>query len=252
MTAAAPLLQIDGLSHRFGRLRVLTDLTVGVDPGELVGVIGPNGAGKSTLLNLVSGSLTPTEGHIRLSGEDITRRPAHWRARNGVALSYQVPRPFRGMSVLENVLVSSSIASGLRGRAGVEAAMAALTRTGLQHRANVSAGSLRLLDLKRLEVARALAADPRLLLLDEIAGGLTEAELPELIDLVRQVHADGTTIVWIEHVVHALTAVATRLICLTYGELLADGTPQEVLDDPAVRSVYLGIEPDAPAEVPGA
>ncbi|MGO1562505.1 Branched-chain amino acid transport ATP-binding protein LivG (TC 3.A.1.4.1) [Actinomycetales bacterium JB111] len=244
MTAATPLVRIEELSHSFGRLRVLSKLSLQIDEGELVGVIGPNGAGKSTLLSLISGSLVPTIGSVSLAGEDITRRPAHWRARHGVALSHQVPRPFGGMSVLENVLVSASLAGGRRGRAAADAAMTALERTHLAGRANESAGALRLLDLKRLEVARALAADPRLLLLDEIAGGLTEAELPEIIDLVREVHAAGTTIVWIEHVVHALTAVATRLVCLTYGELIADGTPDEVLANPAVRSVYLGLDPE--------
>lgn len=244
MSSATPLFEARGLSKRFGKLTVLSGLDVRVEAGEALGIIGPNGAGKSTLLGVMSGAVKPTEGTLLFGGDDITHRRAEWRARHGIAVSYQIPRPFSGMSVFENLLVASTFAGGTRGNTAQTQAIEALLITDLHDKANVAAGSLRLLDRKRLEVARALAANPRLLLLDEIAGGLTEAEVPELVDLVRQVLDAGVTVVWIEHVVHALTAVATRMICLTYGEILAEGDPHAVLEDPKVKAVYLGIDPE--------
>lgn len=244
MSSAAPLVEARGITKRYGSLTVLSGLDLRVEAGEALGIIGPNGAGKSTLLGLLSGSVRATSGRLDYRGDDITRRPAAWRARHGIATSFQIPRPFAGMTVMENMLVAASFAGGTRGGAAQTQAIEAMTRTGLQGQANVAAGSLRLLDRKRLEVARALAADPGLLLLDEIAGGLTEAEVPELVELVREVVDAGVTVVWIEHVVHALTAVATRMMCLTYGEVIAVGTPDEVMQNPRVKSVYLGIDPE--------
>lgn len=243
-----PLLEIQSLSKKFGRLSVLSGFDLTVEAGEVLGIIGPNGAGKSTLLSLIGGSAFPTEGGILFDGDDVTRRSASWRARRGIATSYQVPRPFTGMTVMENLLVPSTFAGGRRGKSAQVAALEAMVATGLGDYANTPAGDLRLLDRKRLEVARALAAKPRLLLLDEIAGGLTEAEVPELVDVVRAVATSGVTVVWIEHVVHALTAVATKLLCLTYGKILAEGDPATVLNSPEVLSVYLGIDPEAESE----
>jgi branched-chain amino acid transport system ATP-binding protein len=194
---------------------------------------------------VLGGTVPPTAGRVLYGGEDVTRRSAHWRARRGIATSYQIPRPFLGMTVFENLLVAATFAGGERGRPAQERAAEALEITHLAAHANDDAASLRLLDRKRLEVARALAAEPRLLLLDEIAGGLTEQEVPELVEIVRGVSAGGVTIVWIEHVVHALTALATRMLCLSYGTVLAEGTPDEVLADPGVRAVYLGLDPEA-------
>lgn len=242
------LLTTHGLGRSFGKLEVLSGLDLTVQAGEVLGIIGPNGAGKSTLLSVLGGSLPPSTGRIDYSGEDITNRKAHWRARRGIATSYQIPRPFLGMTVLENLLVSAEFGAGLSKKEAAGAAWYALERTQLTDRADDLAGSLRLLDRKRLEVARALAGKPKLLLLDEVAGGLTEQELPPIIDLVRSVQSIGVTVVWIEHVVHALTAVATRMICLTYGKVLAEGTPHEVLNSPEVQQIYLGIEPDIQAE----
>jgi branched-chain amino acid transport system ATP-binding protein len=241
---AVPLVETRDLGRRFGQLEVLVGLDLRVEADEILGIIGPNGAGKSTLLGLLSGAILPTAGRIFLDGEDVTRRPPHWRARHGIATSYQIPRPFLGMTVMENLLVASTFASHKRGRAAQEGALEALERANLGRFANTEASALRLLDRKRLEVARALAAQPRLLLLDEIAGGLTENEVPELVELVRSVSSAGVTVVWIEHVVHALTAVATRLLCLTYGRVLAQGDPLTVLASPEVRKVYLGIAPE--------
>jgi len=238
------LLETHGLGRSFGRLEVLSGLDLTVRAGEVLGIIGPNGAGKSTLLSLLGGSIPPSAGTIVYDGQDVTRRSAQWRAQHGIATSYQIPRPFLGMTVLENLMVSARYAGGLSQAEAEGAVWYALERTQLTPRADDLASGLRLLDRKRLEVARALAGRPKLLLLDEVAGGLTEHELPPIIELVQQVRDYGVTVVWIEHVVHALTAVATRMICLTYGRVLAEGTPAEVLGSPEVQAIYLGIEPD--------
>ena len=237
---SAPLLEVAGVAKRFGRLSVLDDVTFAVDPGEAFGIVGPNGAGKSTLLNVVNGVLRPDAGTIRFDGADVTRADAAARCRGGIGRSYQVPRPFGGMTVFENALVASSFGADLRGRAATDRAYRALETAGLAPQANTRAGSLRLLDRKRLELARALATEPRLVLLDEIAGGLTEAEVPALVETVRGLGREGVAVVWIEHVVHALVAVVTRLMCLTYGRVLAIGDPHAVLADPEVVEVYLG------------
>lgn len=247
-----PLVEARSVGRTFGRLEVLSGFDLSVEAGEVLGIIGPNGAGKSTLLAVLGGSVPPSAGAILLDGVDVTRRSAQWRARHGVATSYQIPRPFVGMTVFENLMVSASFGAGLRRREAEQAAIDAIEAAHLQHFANTEAGALRLLDRKRMEVARALAGRPRLLLLDEIAGGLTEQELPEIVELVRSVSASGVTVIWIEHVVHALTAVATRLLCLTYGRIIAEGDPAAVLASPEVRSVYLGLDPEVSTEAPGA
>jgi branched-chain amino acid transport system ATP-binding protein len=244
----AALLETQNLGRKFGQLQVLAGFDLRVEAGEVLGIIGPNGAGKSTLLSVIGGSISASSGRILLEDQDITKKSASWRAQHGIATSYQIPKPFADMTVLENLLVASTFAAGARGKKAQALAADAMTRTGLERFANDPASTLRLLDRKRLEVARALAANPRILLLDEIAGGLTESEVPELVELVRQVSAAGVTVIWIEHVVHALTAVATRLICLTYGKVLAEGDPHTVLNSPEVRSVYLGLDPEAEKE----
>jgi branched-chain amino acid transport system ATP-binding protein len=240
----APLLEVTGLTKRFGRLVVVSDLSFAVAPGEALGVVGPNGAGKSTLLDLVSGVLRPDAGTVRLDGTDVTRTDAAHRCRAGIGRSYQVPRPFGGMTVFENALAAAYFGGGRRGREAYDLAGGALATAGLLGRANALAGSLRLLDRKRLELARALAGAPRLLLLDEIAGGLTEAEVPVLVETIRGLRAGGVTVVWIEHVVHALLAVVDRLLCLAGGRLLAEGDPAAVMASPQVREVYLGTAPE--------
>ncbi|MEY4367152.1 MAG: hypothetical protein RLZ28_567 [Actinomycetota bacterium] len=244
----AALLETQNLGRKFGQLQVLSGFDLKVEAGEVLGIIGPNGAGKSTLLSVLGGSIGASTGRILLDSEDITKKSASWRAQHGIATSYQIPKPFAEMTVLENLLVASTFAGQSSGKKAQHLATEAMVKTGLERFANQPASSLRLLDRKRLEVARALAANPRILLLDEIAGGLTESEVPELVELVRQVSADGVTVIWIEHVVHALTAVATRLICLTYGKVLAEGDPKTVLNSPEVRSVYLGLDPEAEKE----
>jgi branched-chain amino acid transport system ATP-binding protein len=234
------ILSVHGLTRAFGGLTVVDDVSLEVDAGTALGVVGPNGAGKTTLLNLLDGVLAADAGRIELDGRDVTRAPAAQRCRAGIGRTYQTPRPFSGMTVFENVLVGAVHGAGLQAGAAHRAALDCLDRTGLLDRANALAGDLRLLDRKRLELARALACAPRLLLLDEIAGGLTDAELPELIGIVREVRDSGTAVIWIEHIVHALVEVADRMLCLAQGAVLAEGAPSDVLADPAVREVYLG------------
>ncbi len=236
------MLELKKISRRFGGLRVIDGLDLHVRPGEILGVLGPNGAGKSTLFNLVAGVLSPNEGQVVYRGADITRMKIWTRRRMGIGRTYQVPKPFVHMSVFENVLVAAVHGGGLSIRAGRAEASAALELTGLSDRAALPAGALSLLNLKRLELAKAIANKPDLLLLDEIAGGLTDGECIALLDILRAIHAAGTTIVWVEHVIHALKSLATRLAVLYGGVILAEGEPDAVLNDSRVREVYLGAE----------
>ncbi len=232
-----PLLQLRGVSKSFGQVVVADDLSYDLESGEVLGVVGPNGAGKTSMLNLISGNLRPDQGQIVLNGRDITRLSVHERARAGIGRTFQVPRPFGGMSVFENVLVGA----GRQPKAErLETCVEALDRVGLLARANAIAGSLNLLDRKRLDLARALAGRPRLLLLDEIAGGLTEAEVQVLMDSIRELKSAGLAIIWIEHIVQALVSVVDRLMATNYGRKLLDGEPRAVMASPEVRSVYLG------------
>ena len=189
----------------------------------MVGIVGPNGAGKTSLFGLISGDLAPGGGEIRFAGRTVTRLDAAARSRLGVGRTYQVPRPFGDMTVFENLLVAAQQGGGLRRRASYTAAVAALDRTGMSGQANVPAERLGLLQRKRLELARALATQPTLLLLDEVAGGLTDPEVAQLVGIVREVNAEGIAVIWIEHVVRALTPVVSRLICLAGGKFVGDG-----------------------------
>ena len=235
-------LLLEGLHKSYGALKVIDGLGFALGPGEALGVIGPNGAGKSTLFNLITGVTRPDAGRIVFDGRDLTRRSATERARLGICRSYQVPQPFTQMTVFENLLVGASFAAGLAERAARELCVRVLEQTGLRAKADQPAGSLRLLDRKRLEMARALAARPRLLLLDEIAGGLTDDECQDLLDVIRAIRAEGVAIIWIEHVVHVLVSFAPRLLVLNFGAKLADGPAAEVMADAEVRRVYMGIE----------
>ncbi len=235
------LLEVVDLSKRFGALRVVQDFSFDVAEGEALGIVGPNGAGKTTLLNLVAGDLRPDHGSVSMGGQDLTKLPAHVRCHRGVGRTAQIPRPFEGLTVFENVLVGSTF--GTTGRlqgTRDDAAVAALEQTGMLGKANVIAGSLTLLDRKRLELARALATQPRLLLLDEIAGGLTEAEVLELVETIKEIRTTGVSIVWIEHIVHALLRVVDRMMAVDAGRKLIEGDPEAVMASDEVRSVYLG------------
>ncbi len=235
------LLSVANLRKSFGALLVVDDVTFDVAGGEVLGVMGPNGAGKTTMLNLVSGALAPDGGRVVLAGKDVTRVGVVGRCRRGIGRTHQVPRPFERMSVFENILVGATNGGGThRGRERYRLANGAIERAGLSGKANRLAGSLPLLDRKRLELARALATAPEILLLDEIAGGLTEPEVQKLVELVLELRASGLGIVWIEHVVHALMATVDRLMALTYGRVIAQGDPQEVMESEELQHAYLG------------
>jgi branched-chain amino acid transport system ATP-binding protein len=234
------ILKLDSLEKSFGALRVADNVSLSVAEGEALGVIGPNGAGKTTLFSLISGALTPSSGKVWLDGRDVTALPVAARCRAGIGRSHQVPLPFEKLTVFENVLTAACFGEGKRERDVVEHCGDVLDQTHLLGKANRLAGALTLLDRKRLEMARALATKPRLLLLDEIAGGLTEGECGELVALIRAISASGVTIIWIEHIVHALMAVVSRLVVLNFGRLIAEGDPQTVMNSDEVQAIYLG------------
>lgn len=239
---STPLLTVSGVSKRFGGLQALSEVELTIEPGQVHGLIGPNGAGKTTLFNLISGDVQPEAGSIVFEERDITALHPHQRCRQGIGRSYQIPHPFVGMTVFENLLVGATFGGTLRDSAAHDACVQVLRRTGLASKANALAGSLTLLDRKRLELARALATQPKLLLLDEIAGGLTEHEARDLVEEIKQIKQTGVSIIWIEHVVHALLAVADRLYVINFGQKLAEGAPRDVMNDAEVKRVYMGIE----------
>jgi branched-chain amino acid transport system ATP-binding protein len=231
-------LSLRNLHKRYGALVVTDGVSFDVGQHEIVGILGPNGAGKTTLFNLIAGTVQPDSGQIFFKDQDVTGRSAAQRCKDGVSRSFQVPHPFNGMTVFENILVGAAF-----GRAAAnpeDHALRIMELTGMKPKANHLASSITLLERKRLEMARALATEPELLLLDEIAGGLTERECQSLLAAIRDVHASGVTIVWIEHVVHALLSVAQRLVVLNFGKLIADGRPEDVMHSKDVKSVYLG------------
>ena len=236
------LLKVAGLKKNFGSIIVADDLDLVVAPGEAVGIIGPNGAGKTTLFNLIAGSLAPTAGNIRFEGRDLLRMPPQGRCRAGISRTHQIPQPFEKLTVFENLLVGAVYGRGKSEREVTQACGDILERLALLKRANVPAGALTLLERKRLEMARALATGPRLLLLDEIAGGLTEGECLELVATIREIRQTGVAILWIEHVVHALLAVIDRLVVLNFGRKIAEGLPRDVMQRPDVHEIYIGIE----------
>ena len=237
----AVLLQLDAVSKHYGALKAVDGVSLTVENGEALAVIGPNGAGKTTMFNLISGDTAPSRGHISFDGTDITTLPPYARSRLGIGRSYQIPHPFANMTVFENLLVGAIFGGRAAEQESYRRCSDILKITGLYSRANVPAGTLTLLQRKRLELARALAIQPKLLLLDEIAGGLTEYECNELVATIKDIHARGTTIVWIEHIVHALISVASRLIVMNFGQVMAQGRPREVMNDPRVREVYMGM-----------
>jgi branched-chain amino acid transport system ATP-binding protein len=237
-----PMLALANVSKSFGSLKVTDNVSFEVPEGQALGIIGPNGAGKSTLFNLITGNLSPDSGSISFDGRDVTRVPAMRRCVDGVGRSFQIPQPFQKLTVFENLLVAATHGRGASEAEVVNACADVLERTGLIRKANTVAGTLSLLERKRLELARALATGPKLLLLDEIAGGLTDGECQSLVQTIRDIHAEGVTIVWIEHVLHALNSVVERLLVLDFGRVIAVGAPGEIMGSREVREIYLGIE----------
>jgi len=239
------LLEVKGLSRSFGSVKGADGVDLAVERGEAVGIVGPNGAGKTTLFNLIAGNLAADAGTILLNGLDVTRKPAHERCVAGIGRAYQIPHPFENLTVFENLLVAAvhgRNAPGNHVRDSVDFCAAILEDTGLIARADTPAGTLTLLERKRLELARALATGPELLLLDEIAGGLTEGECGELVASIREIRQSGVAILWIEHVVHALLAVIDRLVVLNFGRKIAEGSPMQVMRMSEVHQTYIGIE----------
>ena len=237
-----PLLALRSVGKSYGALRVTDDISLDVRAGETLGILGPNGAGKTTLFNLISGDVRCDQGSVHYDGRDITLLKPHQRCRLGIGRSYQVPQPFAQMTVFENLVTAACFGGRQRERDAWDTAAAVLDQTGLRRHANARAGSLTLLNRKRLELARALATQPKLLLLDEIAGGLTEHEAADLVGELKRIKAAGVTMVWIEHVVHALLSLADRLFVINFGCRLAEGEPRTVMADPEVRRVYMGME----------
>ena len=239
-----PVLELEGVAKRFGRVVVADGISLAVAEEELVGVVGPNGAGKTSVFSMVAGDLHPDSGRVVFCGRDLGSLGPAERCRLGIGRTYQVPRPFERMTVFENVLLAAQQGAGLRRRAAYEGAFSVLELTGLAADANRLAGQLGLLSRKRLELARALATKPRLLLLDEVAAGLTDPEVAELVAIVRWAHGSGdegrVAVVWVEHMVRALASTVDRLVCLSQGAIIADGPPYQVLADPVVKDVYLG------------
>ena len=237
-----PLLALHGVAKAYGALKVTDDISLAVNEGETLGILGPNGAGKTTLFNLISGDTRVDAGRVEYEGRDVTALKPHQRCHAGIGRSYQVPQPFGNMSVFENLVTAACFGGRQREHEAWQTAHEVLEETGLMAHANKPAGGLTLLNRKRLELARALATRPRLLLLDEIAGGLTEHEARQLVDELKRIKARGVTMIWIEHVVHALLSLADRLFVINFGQKLAEGEPQAVMNDAEVRRVYMGME----------
>jgi branched-chain amino acid transport system ATP-binding protein len=240
------LLEVAGLTKRFGAVIVADGVDLIVARGECLGVIGPNGAGKSSVFNLIAGTLAPDAGTVRFDGKDVTRVPAFRRARAGIVRAFQIPQPFHGLTVYENLLVAAQYGAGLVGMPAQEWVIRVLRDFGLAGKAELMAGGLPLLDRKRLELAKAVASKARLLLLDEIAGGLTEREVEELAALIVGLKRDHA-VIWIEHIAHALRAAADRIVLLHFGKKLLDGPPEEVLSSPIVKQIYMGLAADEAA-----
>jgi branched-chain amino acid transport system ATP-binding protein len=237
------LLELHGVAKSFGSVHAVRDVSFELAQGEALGIVGPNGAGKTTVLNLIAGTMRPDAGQVVFDGRDVTRLPSHQHVHLGIARTFQIPRPFGGLTAYENVLVAYTYGRSVRRSAAAEeVCVPVLERVGLMQKANVQASSLTLLERKRLEIARAVVTSPRVLLLDEVAGGLTEPEVAALVETIKDLRAEGVAIIWIEHIVHALLSVVDRLLALAEGTPLIEGDPQEVMSSPALRDVYLGRE----------
>jgi branched-chain amino acid transport system ATP-binding protein len=236
----AAILAACAIHKRFGALVVLDGVNFSMGPGEAVGVVGPNGAGKTTLLAVLVGALEPNSGSVHFRGADVTAMPTSERCRMGIVRTHQIPRPFSAMTVFENVLAAASNGGGFPRNEAYDRCIDSLTLCGMLDVANRRAEQLGLLDRKRLELARALATNPVVLLLDEIGGGLTDGEAADLVETIRELRRRNIAIVWIEHIVHILLQVAERLICMDAGKIIADGNPRNVMADQAVIEAYLG------------
>ncbi len=236
------MLKLENIHKSYGSLKVIHNMSCELSQGEMLGIIGPNGAGKTTLFSAISGQIPVDKGKIYFLGEDVTGLPAFKRCMAGIGRSFQIPRPFHGMTIFENARVAANFGAGLSGKTADEFAIQAIELSGLSDRLNTPCSSLSLLDRKRLELARALATDPKLLLLDEIAGGLVESEIYDLIDILKEIGRRGISVIWIEHIVHALTSCVDRLLVINFGAKIADGDPNIVMALPEVHEIYMGLD----------
>ena len=244
LAPAVPLLQIGGITKRFGGFVALDDVSVDIRPGERFGLIGPNGSGKTTLINCISGAFRAEAGTVLFGGENITQLPAHIRTRRGIARSFQIPRPFRSMTVAENLMVALDFAA--IGDDFVAAAqrrdtvMSILTQTGLASKADLSTTGLSQVELRKMELARAMATHPKLLISDEAMAGLSSSEVDEVLDLLIKLAGEGLTIIMIEHIMQAVMRFSQRVMCLDAGKIIAIGAPEEVMANQRVQEAYLG------------
>lgn len=236
------ILEVEGLTRNFGGLVAVKDVSFKVDEGEVLGIMGPNGAGKTTVFNLISGVYKPTSGSLKFRGQEITGFPPHKICRLGIGRTYQIPRPFSNMTVLQNLIVGARHGRNLNGSQAQAEALRILDFCGLVEKRDVFAKDLTLLNLKRLELARALATRPSLLLMDEVAAGLTEDEVEELLKLIESIHRNGTSIVLIEHVMKVMAKAVQRLLILNEGEVFAEGDPLSIMKSEEVIKIYLGEE----------
>lgn len=240
------VLAVEGVCKRFGGLAALTEVSLQLQEEKIVGLIGPNGAGKTTLFNVIAGVYRPERGRILFRGRDITLLPSHERCRLGIARTFQIPKPFLRLSVLENATVGAFFGCEKRVtfRAAQERAAAAIEQVGLKGKEGVAAGQLTLVERKRLELARALATEPKVLLLDEVMAGLNPEELAQMVETIRRIRESGTTLLIIEHVMRAVMGICERVIVLNFGRIIAEGTPQEVSANEEVINAYLGTATD--------
>jgi branched-chain amino acid transport system ATP-binding protein len=234
------ILAVHELRKQLGSVVVADDVNMTIVAGSIVGMVGPNGAGKTTMLSMLNGDIRPDSGTITFNGRNITRMTTASRARLGMARTYQIPRPFVGLTVFEHALLAAQQAGGFRGSEASDRAAFAVQICGMKQLANVAGAQLRLLDRKRLEIARAISGDPSLVLLDEVAGGLNDSEVAKLTEVILDLRGMGLTFLWVEHVVRALVATADRMVCLSGGSVIAQGTPADVLNDPLVLESYFG------------
>ncbi len=236
------ILKVKNLSKSFGKVRAVHDLSFEVDRGEILGIIGPNGAGKTTLFNLISGEIKPDTGEVLFNGKDVAISQTYKKCRMGIARTYQIPRPFLNMTVLENLLVGSIYGASKSYKEAKQRCVLILEKTGLSAKSGALVGTLPLLDRKRLELAKALATNPVLLLVDEVAGGLTEGEMEEFLTIIHGVRKEGVTVLWVEHIVMAMTKGPDRLLVMNFGRKLFVGRPDETFSSPDVQKIYLGDE----------